>query len=264
MKPTLALHRAYFFVVVWFTLWVGFFGFFRPEEILRALPWPVPPLHARFIGAIYLAATVFLVLSMLARTLLQVRTIVIMAFTWTGWLLLITFIHWDTLDFARPQAWFWVVAYVFFPIAAAWLAWAGPATPRPAQGLIAQRSVRAFLLIEGGLLVTLAAACFVAPAWVATIWPWKVSTFLVQVYSGPVLAYGVGGLLLAARRNWAETLIPAAGMVVLSVLALVASCRHLGLFTSGSPSAITWFATLALLAVGSLVLVLLALQSGRR
>ena len=38
MKPTLALHRAYFLVVLGFTLWVGRFGFFRPLEILRALP----------------------------------------------------------------------------------------------------------------------------------------------------------------------------------------------------------------------------------
>ena len=68
MKPGLAAHRVYFFVVLWFTLWVGFFGTFRPEEILRALPWPVPPLHARFIGAFYLSATVFLLLSLFAKS----------------------------------------------------------------------------------------------------------------------------------------------------------------------------------------------------
>ena len=77
MKPGLAAHRVYFFVVLWFTLWVGFFGTFRPEEILRALPWPVPPLHARFIGAFYLSATVFLLLSLFAKSLLAVRTIVL-------------------------------------------------------------------------------------------------------------------------------------------------------------------------------------------
>ena len=256
MKPTMALHRAYFFVVVWLTLWVGYFGFFRPQEILRALPWPVPPLHARFIGAFYLSATVFLVLSMLARSLLQVRTIVIMAFTWTGWLLLITILHWGTFDFARPQVWFWVIAYVLFPIAAAWLAWGGPAQPPPAHGRIRQPWIPVFLRVQGILLVALAAACFVVPARVATIWPWKISTFLAQVYSGPVLAYGVGSLVLAARRNWIETLIPSAGFLLFSVLAMAGSFLHLSVFTSGSPSEIVWFVSLGLIVSGSLVLLL--------
>jgi hypothetical protein len=264
VKPSLTLHRIYFFVVVWFTLWVGFFGFFRPAEILRALPWPVPPLHARFIGAFYLSATVFLVLSLFARTLLQVRTIVIMAFTWTGWLLLITFLHWDTFDLARTQVWFWVVAYVLFPIAAAWLAWGTRSDGAPSRGFITQRWVPIYLRVQGVFLLTLAAACFVAPAWVATIWPWKLSPFLAQVYSGPVLAYAVGSLVLAARRNWTETMIPAVGTLVFSGLALVASFQHLGLFTAGSPSAVLWFTTLGLLTLASALLILAAARDGQR
>lgn len=264
MKTTMGLHRAYFAVVVWFTLWVGFFGFFRPQEILRALPWPVPPLHARFIGAFYLSATVFLTLSIFARTLLQVRTIVIMAFTWTGWLLVITLIHWGTFDFARPQVWFWVIAYILFPLAAAWLAWGAPPPAPPSRGLIAQRWIPLFLRVQGILLVALAAACFAAPKSVAAIWPWKISTFLAQVYSGPLLAYGVGSLVLSARRNWEETLIPAVGFLVFSGLALVGSFRHLALFTAGSPSEIVWFATLGAVFLGSAILVGGAARGGTR
>lgn len=261
MKPTMTLHRIYFFVVLWFTLWVGYFGAFRPEEILRALPWPVPPLHARFIGAFYLSATVFLLLSLFAKSLLQVRTIVIIAFTWTGWLLLITFLHWQTFDFSRPQPWFWVVAYVLFPIGAGWLAWAGPATPRPSQALIADRWVVTWLRVQGGLLLLLAAACFLAPGWIPTIWPWKISPFLAQVYSGPLIAYAVASLVLAARRNWTETLIPAAGSAVFAVLALTGSIRHLSLFVSWSPSQVVWFVALGLVALLSLALVVLAVRN---
>lgn len=263
MKPGLAAHRVYFFVVLWFTLWVGFFGTFRPEEILRALPWPVPPLHARFIGAFYLSATVFLLLSLFAKSLLAMRTIVLMAFTWTGWLLLITFMHWETFDFSRPQPWFWVVAYVLFPITAAWLAWAGPATPRPASGLVTESWVVAGLRLQGGVLLALAAACFFAPQWIVTIWPWKISPFLAQVYSGPLIAYAVANLILAARRNWPETLIPAVGTLVFAGLALIASLRHSALFTPGSPSQIVWFAALVLVALFAAFLVYRALQAAR-
>ena len=264
MKPSLALHRIYFFIVIWFTLWVGVFGFFRPAEILRALPWPVPPLHARFIGAFYLSAAMFLLLSMLAKSLLQVRTIVLMALTWTGWLLVITFLHWETFDFARTQVWFWVVAYVLFPIGAAWLAWAGAPTAVPETAVIRQRWVPWYFRVLGYSLLALALACFLAPAWVATIWPWKISTFLAQVYSGPVLAYAVGGLLLAARRNWPETLIPTAGTFTFATLALGGSLQHLALFTPGSASAIAWFTILGVLVAVSTVLLVQGIQSARR
>jgi hypothetical protein len=59
--------RWYALLVSGFTAWVGCMGLFRPTDILRALPWPVPPLHARTVGALYLAATVFLCLAAASR-----------------------------------------------------------------------------------------------------------------------------------------------------------------------------------------------------
>jgi hypothetical protein len=155
------------------------------------------------------------------------------------------------------------VAYVLFPLAAAWLAWAGPATPLPAQGRIAERWVVVWLFFQGAVLLALATACCFAPSWITTIWPWKISPFLAQVYSGPLIAYAVASLVLTARRNWPETLIPAVGTAVFAVLALIGSARHLALFSPGSPSQLIWFAALGLVALGSLALVALALRNLR-
>jgi len=47
--------RACFALVGLFALWVGAWGYFAPTQVVRALPWPVPGLHARFIAAMYLA-----------------------------------------------------------------------------------------------------------------------------------------------------------------------------------------------------------------
>jgi len=264
MKSTLAAHRTFFWFIGSFAAWVAFFGVFWPAEIQRALPWPVPLLHARFIGAFYLSGAVILGASILAKTRLQVRTILIIAGIWTGWLLVVTLLHWDAFDFGKPQTWFWLVAYVVYPIVAAWLFRKRPSAEPSPQMRIAQPWVAAFLWVEGALLVALAAACFLAPAWTASIWPWKISTFLTQVYSGPALAYGVGALVLAARRNWEETLRPALGMTVFALFAILGSLRHLALFTAGSPSEILWFTLLGILSLGSAGIVLLAIQSGRR
>ena len=113
------------------------------------------------------------------------------------------------------------------------------------------------------MLLALAAACFFAPQWIVTIWPWKISPFLAQVYSGPLIAYAVANLILAARRNWPETLIPAVGTLVFAGLALIASLRHSALFTPGSPSQIVWFAALVLVALFAAFLVYRALQAAR-
>lgn len=260
MTPSLAWHRLFFLIVSGFTAWVGFFGFFRPHEIMRALPWPMPPLHARFVGALYLSATVFLLLALFARSRAQVRATVVIAFAWTGWLLLITLVHHDTFDLARVQVWYWIAAYVSFPIAAAWLAWRRPAQPGPGDTPIASAWVIGCLRAQGLLLVALAAALVALPDRIVTLWPWQITPFLSQVYSGPVLGYGIGSLTLASRRNWPETLIPMIGQFVFASLALIGSSWHLALFSPGSASQILWFASLIALALIALALLIGALR----
>ena len=66
--------RAYFALVGLFALWVGVWGYFVPAEAVRALPWTVPPLHARFIAAIYLAGLLAMILALTARIMAEVRT----------------------------------------------------------------------------------------------------------------------------------------------------------------------------------------------
>jgi len=261
-----ALYRAYFFTVVCLTLWVGYWGFFHPEQILTALPWPVPPLHARFIGAVYLGATTFIGLAIFARSVLEVRTVLRIAFWWTGWLLMVTFLHWSTFDFARTQVWFWVIAYIAFPIEAALLAW-GPwsrKTPEPsAAARIRQPWIPLALRVLGAALVVLALISFALPDTIGALWPWKISPFLAQVYSGPLLALGIGCFTLAARRNWPETRIPILGLLVAAALAIVASLRHLALFTAGSPSYYVWFGTLGAITLFTATVSILALRAPR-
>ncbi len=263
MKPPLLVYRVYFFTVLCLTLWVGYWGFVHPEQILTALPWPVPPLHARFIGAVYLGASTFIGLAMLSSSLLSVRTVLRIASWWTGWLLMVTFLHWSTFDFARTQVWFWVLAYIAFPIGAAWLAWANPAPEPQAAARIRQAWVPLGLYVLGALLIALGLSSFALPERVGAIWPWKISPFLAQVYSGPLLGLGIGCWTLAARRNWTEARIPMIGLLVAAALAIVASLKHIGLFVAGSPSYYVWFGTLALITVFTATLSLMALRAPR-
>ena len=243
--------RAYFALVGLFALWVGIWGYFVPAEVVRALPWPVPGLHARFIAAMYLAGLLAMLLALAAKTLAEVRIPVALAAIWTGMLLLVSMLHLEAFDFAKPQVWFWMGAYAVFPLWGAWLYFArgagATATLRPADPVLAAIGVVCLLL---------AAALLVVPAQVIAAWPWKLPPLLASIYAGPFVAYGACAFMLAREARPEARRIVLASMLAFAVLALVASFLHLPLFSFAGPSAWFWFGLFA--ATGALLALRLA------
>src|SRR6188474_3361023 len=117
------LHKIYFGAVGFLALWVGFFGFFVPLHVDWALPWLVPPLHARFLGSMYLSGATFMVLSLYASRWNEVRVVLPMIAIWTGMLFIISLFYLGEFNFAKPQPWIWFGAYLAYPVIALWLAW---------------------------------------------------------------------------------------------------------------------------------------------
>ena len=68
--------KFYFAAVGLLALWVGIWGYFIPSRVDQAIPWLVPPLHARFLGAMYLSGATFMVGAILSRHYAEVRTTV--------------------------------------------------------------------------------------------------------------------------------------------------------------------------------------------
>lgn len=60
-------NQALYLAVGALALWVGAWGFFLPEHVDWALPWSVPLLHARFLGAMYLSGATFMLGAVRAR-----------------------------------------------------------------------------------------------------------------------------------------------------------------------------------------------------
>lgn len=230
-------YRTYFVVVGLFALWVGAWGFAMPGEVGRALPWTVPPLHARFIAAIYLAGLLAMAWSFFAGSVAQVRIPIALAALWTGALLLVSMLHLGEFDFAKPQVAFWMFAYAVFPLWGGWLYFKGGAAaaarPRP--------QVDRALLLVAALCLALAAALLVAPSTMVKAWPWKVSPLLASIYAGPFFAYGVCAVLLAREARPEARRIVLASMLAFTLLALVASLLHRGLFRFDAPAAWVWF-----------------------
>lgn len=256
--------RLYFAAVGVLALWVGFWGYFVPSEVERAIPFPVPPLHARFLGAVYLSGLVVMLGGLLAGSWREIRLVPILTALWTGGLGVISLFHLDRFDFAEPQPWVWFAAYIAYPLIALALAWrhrdgaddaaSGPALPDWARG---------YLTGQGVVLTVLALALLLAPGALVEVWPWPIDRLLAQIYSAPLLAYGVGSMLLARRRTLLEVRVVAAGMLVFTAGVLLASIIHRGLFSAGDAEDVLWFVLLAVANAMLGLLLVLAIRARR-
>jgi hypothetical protein len=247
--------RIFFGCVLALAGWVGFWGMFLPGDVVRALPFTVPPLHARFLGAMYLSGVAFMALGMLAREWAEVRVVVPMIAIWTGTLGIVSLFHLEAFDWGRVQVWIWFAAYIAYPLIAAWIAWQQRARRAPAGGPAMSRLLRAYLALQGVLVTLLAVCLLLAPAAMAGIWPWAITPVLAHIYGAPFLSYGLGSLYAARRQRWAEARIAVYATLVFTLGVLIASLIHAQLFSFGGPAAWLWFggfglATLMLALVG--------------
>ena len=233
-----ASHRAYFVLVGLFALWVGAWGFIAPTEVGRALPWTVPPLHARFIAAMYLAGFTAMLLSLFVRQPGSMRIALVLASVWTGALFVVSLLNLEAFDFAKPQVWFWFAAYAVYPLWGAWLLGRGRSSGRASA---AGGRVDALLVVVAVACLVLAAALAFAPAVLAGLWPWKVTPLIAHVYCGPFAAWGFAALLLAREPRRESRRVVLVAMVVFTALTIVASLLHRPLFNFGSPAAWLWF-----------------------
>src|SRR3712207_5496311 len=73
MTPITRGQRIYFAAVGAFAMLVGVWGYFLPSRIDQVIPWLLPPLHARFLGAMYLSGATFMLGCFLARRYAEAR-----------------------------------------------------------------------------------------------------------------------------------------------------------------------------------------------
>jgi len=245
--------RVLYACVLCFAAWVAFWGLFRPASVLRALPFTVPPLHARFLGSMYLSGAVFMVLALVAREWYRVRVVTLMLAVWTGMLGIISLFHLNAFAWSRDQTWFWFFAYICFPLVALWIVWCQrsqndhPAGPHLSPGL------RGYLYVQGAAAVLVALALLCAPQFMATVWPWKIPLVLAHLYGAPFLSFGIGSIYAARQQAWSEVRIVTFSTLVFAVSVLVASKLHIKLFDLHSSSAWIWFGGFGFVSVALLL-----------
>ncbi len=258
MSPVTAGQKVFFAVICAAALLVAVLGLFNPAYLASIFTWLVlPPLHARFVGSIYAFGAVFMAGCLLARRQAEVRWAVQLIGIWTGMLFIISLLNLGAFDFARLPVWIWFASYIIYPIIAIWMTirqpqmmqagdLPGPALPGWARG---------FLVIQGVLVTAVALLLFFFPAFMVTLWPWKVTRVLAQMYAGPLLSYGLGSLLFSRQEKWlgVKAIVPA--MMLFSDAALISSLIHFDVFAFGGIADIVWFGWFA---ISTVVLAIMA------
>jgi hypothetical protein len=251
-------HKIYFFAVGFLALWVGFFGFFLPTHVDWALPWLVPPLHVRFLGAMYLSGATFMALSLFANRWDEVRVVLPMIAIWTGMLFIISLFYLGEFNFTKPQPWIWFIAYLVYPAIALWLAWQYRNVDTDSMGAALPAWACIYLLAQGIVATVLGSVLLLASNFMVSVWPWKITQLLAQLYSAPFLSYGIGSLLLARRQTWNEVRIPVTATLVFAAGVLIASIIHRALFSAADLSDRLWFISFT---IASLMLALLSIRA---
>jgi hypothetical protein len=241
--------RMFYAIIVAFPAWVAAGGLFLPTQIDQFLPFKVPALHARFIGAMYVAGAVMMLLSAASHAWHQVRVATVILGVWTGLLGIVSLLHLSAFDWSWRPTWFWWFAYIWFPIGAAFIVWNQRHENSHPDEPSLSALIRGFLLVQGIAAVALSLGLLFAPQLMIKLWPWAITPLLTQIYSAPFLAYGLGSLYAARQHGWSEVRIPVIATLILTLVAFVTSFLHTPLFNAGNPSTWAWFGGLGLAAL---------------
>lgn len=134
----------------------------------------------------------------------------------------------------------WLLVFALLGGGAEWLTRAAHELQAPAE-----RPDRAWFVIAG-LAGGLSLALLVAPAAMATLWPWRMGPTLAAAYIGPFAALGALAFQLARERRAYVRRVLLLALLTLPLAVLGVSAWHLSAFNK--PSAVLWFATFAALA----------------
>jgi hypothetical protein len=265
MALVTSAQRIFFAVICAAALLVAILGLFNPNYLASIFTWlELPPLHARFVGAIYAFGAVFMAGCLAARYQAEVRWAVQLIGIWTGMLLIISLLNLNAFDFGLLPVQIWFASYIIYPFISFWMTLQQPDLMKTGDlpGPRLAGWARGFLLLQGIVFALLAVLLFFAPAFMTTVWPWNVTEVLAQMYAGPLLAYGLGSLLFSRQETWlgVRSILP--GMLVFTGATIIISFLHIGLFSFAEVPDLLWFGWFT---VASLLLVILtfrALQPG--
>ena len=244
-----------FFLIVTAQAFLVTLALFQPTLINIVEPWPASPLNARFIGALYTALGIGVLLCLRARWFREVRLVTIGIGVATATLLFITLYRLAMFgmgELAFPDKFpvGWTLFYIIDPLIVVYTLRrfrgkdTAPDTANPLALLWAAQAV--IFGVVGLFLLFL-------PDLSMTLWPWAMTSPLSQLYSGHFLTLAILSALAVREPRWEAVRIMVVTLMVLAALVLLVSVIHFDRFKANASTWI-WFVFFGAQAVGLAVL----------
>lgn len=176
--------------------------FFLPNLAAAWWPWGIPPFNARFIGAVYFAAYLPLIIFWLVPRWRPGWLTLWMILTFTALVMVAMLIHWDSFEWDRPATYlvFWPL-YIFLPVnSAVFLARSkGAGIASGYDGSAPLRLALWIFALASGLY---GLGLLVAPEALTGFWPWHVDAFHGHIYAAAFATPAVAAGILSFRRRF--------------------------------------------------------------
>ena len=180
----------------------GVLLFFFPGLASTLWAWTIPPFNSRFVGAVYLAAYLPLILFWFVPRWIPGRLTLWMILTFTTLILIAMLVHWDAFEWSRPATFlvYWPL-YIFLPINSAIFLYKSNGAG-VANGYDEPALLRTVLLIFAVLSGAYGLGLLVAPESLTSFWPWDVDAFHARMYAAAFLTPAVAAWILSFRRRF--------------------------------------------------------------
>jgi hypothetical protein len=178
--------------------------YFLPGLAEDVWAWSIPPFNARFVGAIYVAAYLPLLIFWFVARWTPGRFVLWQIFTFTALIMVTMIVHRGSFAWDRPSTYlvFWPL-YIFLPInSAIFLYESRGIGGRAASDLSpAWRGILLIFSLFGGFH---GLGLLLAPEQFSAYWPWLVDAFHARIYASAFITPAAGAWILLSRRGAAS------------------------------------------------------------
>ena len=176
--------------------------FFLPGMAADLWAWTVPPFNSRFVGAVYLAAYIPLIIFWFIPRWIPGRLTLWMILTFTTLVMVTILTHREVFEWNRLATFIYWPLYIFLPVNSAIF------LLRSKEADIAKRYSPSSMLRMALLLFALLGGAYgigllIAPEPLTAFWPWDVDAFHARMYAAAFITPAVAAWILSSRRGFA-------------------------------------------------------------
>lgn len=173
--------------------------FFFPSIARDWWAWEIPPYNSRFVGAIYIAAYIPLIILWSNKRWLPAKMILWQIFLFTSVIMVVMFIHINNFAWSRIATYLiFFPFYIFLPINSAIHLYLYRTIKTPSSSQIPS-GWKVVLYISVFLLTMYGLGLLILPEALTSFYPWRVDAFHGRIYASAFLTPALGCLWLASR-----------------------------------------------------------------